>query len=38
MVIMDGHGNLNDVTIKSVLLLTNIVILHFHVSDFDDDI
>ena len=38
MVIMDGHGNINDVTIKSVLLLTNIVILHFHASDFDDDI
>ena len=37
MVIIDGQGNLNDQAILSVLELTNIVILNFHFSEFNDE-
>ena len=36
MVIMDGQGNLNDQAILSTLLLTNIALINFHFSEFND--
>jgi hypothetical protein len=33
---MDGQGNLNDLSIQSALKLTNIVLLHFHYSEFNE--
>ena len=33
---MDGQGSLNDETIKSTLILTNIAIIHFRNKDFED--
>jgi hypothetical protein len=37
MVLMDGQGNLNDQAILSTLLLTNIVLINFHYSEFNDE-
>ena len=34
---MDGQGSLNDETIKSTLILTNIAIIHFRNKDFEDE-
>ena len=36
-VYMDGQGHLKNSTIKSVLTLTNIVMLHFNKNDFSQD-
>ena len=33
---MDGQGNVNDQAILSALLLTNIVIIHFNFSEFNE--
>jgi len=33
---IDGQGNLNDEAINSTLILTDIVMIHFHRQDFDD--
>lgn len=34
---MDGQGSLNDETIISTLILTNIAIIHFRNKDFEDE-
>ena len=36
MVIMDGQGNLNDQAIISSLQLTNIVLINFNFSEFNE--
>ena len=36
MVIMDGQGNLNDPAIISSLQLTNIVLINFNFSEFNE--
>jgi hypothetical protein len=36
MVIMDGQGNLNDLAIISSLQLTNIVLINFNFSEFNE--
>ena len=33
---IDGQGNLNDEAINSTLILTDVVMIHFHRQDFDD--
>lgn len=33
---MDGHGLLSDDTIKNVLLLTNIALIHLHADEAED--
>ena len=33
---MDGQGNLNEQAILSALILTNIVLINFHFSEFND--
>jgi hypothetical protein len=36
MVVMDGQGNLNNQAIKNVLKLTNITIINFSLTDFNN--
>ena len=35
---MDGQGRINNNTIRSMLTLSNVIMIHFHYQDLDDEI